>query len=197
MILLKALNGKGLNRWRRILFEKEVKMRRVRFSIFVFMLLVFLFGGIVGFSNFENMGRIEAFHTTIATLTFSGDSSGFSNQGKLFSSILRIASVGVIVWSFVNFHLSDISGDPGRYFRFIPQDEGLVMREMKINAKSRLAGLKKIEILQKTGTVIFGLKSTNSFRLSVPFEKKIAANSRVLVMGTNLQLKDFEKKAKS
>ena len=172
-------------------------MRRVRFSLFVFMLLALTFAGVIGFSNLENMGVADSFHATVANLTFSGNPEGFSNQGKLLATALTLASVTVIVWAFVNFHSTDVSQQPGDYFKFIPQDEGLLMKEIKIAGKSHLAGLKKIDILQKTGTVVFGLKTANTFRLSVPFEKRIPGNSRILVLGNSLQLKEVEKEARS
>ena len=161
------------------------------------MLLTLTLAGVMGFSNIENMGVVDAFHATVSSLTFSGNVEGFSDHGRLLSTALTLASAGVIVWAFVNFHSSDISQNPGDYFKFIPQEEGLLMKEIKIAGKSHLAGLKKIDILQKTGTVVFGIKSSNTFRLSIPFEKKIPGNSRILVLGSSSQLKEVEKEARS
>ena len=172
-------------------------MKRVRFSLFIFMLLVLVSGGVTGFSNFEDKGFADAFHATVASLTFSVNPEGFSSQGKLLATSLTLASVGVLLWAFANFHSSDLSQNPGDYFKLIPQEDGLYIKEIKIAAKSHLAGLKKIDILQKTGTVVFGIKNSGGFRLSVPFEKKITGNSRILVLGNVSQLKEVEKEAKS
>jgi len=173
-------------------------MRHVKYSLFVFMIIVLFAAGIIGFKNFENLSCVNAFHTTVSTLTFSGDSSGFSDQGKLLNSALALASVAVIVWAFINFHFrgDDASHHATEYFKFIPKDEGLMLKEIKIAKKSHLAGLKKIEVLQKTGTVIMAVKKGNAFQLNVPFDTKLAANSKVLVLGSASQFKEVEREAK-
>jgi len=174
-------------------------MRHVKYSLFVFMILVLFIAGMIGFNNLENLSGADSFHTTVAALTFSSHSSGFSEQGKLLNSALAIASVAVIVWAFVNFHFKgdDVSHHAQEYFKFIPKDEGLVLKEIKLAKKSHLAGMKKIEVLQKTGTVIMGIKNKNVFQLNVPFNKKLSANSKLLVMGTPSQIKEVEREAKS
>ncbi|MBS3133147.1 hypothetical protein J4470_03395 [Candidatus Woesearchaeota archaeon] len=173
-------------------------MRHVKYSLFVFMIIALFASGIIGFSNFESMTTKDAFHSTVAALTFSSNSSGFSEQGKLLNSALALASVAVIVWAFANFHFrgDDVSHHATEYFKFLPKDEGLVLKEIKIAAKSRLSGMKKLEVLQKTGTVVMAVKKGNAFQLNVPFDAKLAANSKVLVMGTLPQIKEVEKEAK-
>ena len=162
------------------------------------MIIALFASGIIGFSNFESMTTKNAFHSTVAALTFSSNSSGFSEQGKLLNSALALASVAVIVWAFANFHFrgDDVSHHATEYFKFLPKDEGLVLKEIKIAAKSRLSGMKKLEVLQKTGTVVMAVKKGNAFQLNVPFDAKLAANSKVLVMGTLPQIKEVEKEAK-
>ena len=173
-------------------------MKHVKYSLFVFMIIVLFAAGIIGFSNFESLNTADAFHTTVSALTFSGNSSGFSEQGKLLNSALTLASVAVIVWAFVNFHFrgDDVSHHVTEYFKFIPKDEGLMLKEIKIAKKSHLVGLKKIDILQKTGTVVMAVKKGNAFQLNVPFDLKLAANSKVLVLGTASQFKEVEREAK-
>jgi len=172
-------------------------MRQVKYSLFVFMLLALVIAGIIGYGNTENLKSVESFHTTIGSLTFSGDSSGFSEQGKLLSTALTLASVAVIVWAFVNFHHTGTASDQATdFFKFIPQDEGLVLKEIKIAKKSHLAGLTKIKILQKTGTVVFAVKKGNSYGLNIAFNKKLTAGSKALFLGTSSQLKEVEREAK-
>ncbi len=153
----------------------------------------------MGFNSFENMSGPDAFYTTVSALTFSGDNSGFSEQGKLLNSLLAIASVAVIVWAFANFHYKsdDVDNHAQEYFKFIPKGEGLVLKEIKLAKKSHLAGMKKIEVLKKTGTVVMAIKSKNVFQLNIPFNKKLTAGSKALFMGTPSQLKEVEREAKN
>ena len=173
-------------------------MRHVKYSLFIFMIIVLFAAGILGFRNSEYESTVDAFHTTVAALTFSSDNSGFSDRGKLLNSALALASVAVIIWAFVNFHFrgDDVQNHTAEYFKFIPKGEGLVLKEIKISRKSHLAGMKKIELLQKTGTVVMGIKKGNAFQLNIPFNKRLAANSRILVLGAPSQLKEVEREAK-
>jgi len=173
-------------------------MRHLRYSLFVFMLIVLFFAGQVGFQTIENIKGTDAFHLTVSALTFSSNSEGFSDRGKLLNSALSIASAAVIVWAFVNFHFrgDDAQHHAEQYFKFIPKDEGLVLKEIKIAKNSHLAGVKKIHVLQKTGTVVMAIKKGNSFRLNIPFTQSLTANSKVLVLGSATQLKEVEREAK-
>ncbi len=164
----------------------------------VFMLIALFSGGIIGFKSLESASTTDAFHFTVSALTFSSNSAGFSAQGKLLNSALALASVAVIAWTFINFHHQSQaeSGKAEEYFKLMPQDEGLVLKEIKVEAKSHLAGLKKVQILQKTGTVVLGLKKGGSFELGVPMTREIAAGSSMLVLGSESQLKEVEKEAK-
>lgn len=164
----------------------------------VFMLIVLFVGGIIGFGSLEGASKADAFHLTVSALTFSSNSSGFSVQGKLFNSALAIASVAVIAWALINFHRNNQadSSKAEEYFKLMPQDEGLALKEIKIEAKSHLAGLRKVQILQKTGTVVLGVKKGSVFELGVPMERVMAAGSTLLILGSELQLKEVEKEAK-
>src|SRR3989338_8480112 len=173
-------------------------MATVRYSLFAFMIIVLFGAGILGFRNFESIATADAFHATVSSLTFSSDSSGFSAQGKLLNSALALASVAVIAWSLINFHhhSSTESTKAEEYFKLMPQDERLVLRELKIEAKSHLAGLRKVQILQKTGTVVLGVKKGNVFELGVPMNRELAVGSTMLVLGSESQLREVEKEAK-
>ncbi len=164
----------------------------------VFMLIVLFAGGIIGFNSLENLSKADAFHMTVSALTFSSNSSGFSAQGKLLNSALALASVAVIAWALINFnhHASTELTTAEGYFKLIPQDEGLVLKEIKVEAKSHLSGLRKVQILQKTGTVVLGVKKGAVFGLDVPMNREVAAGSTILIMGSELQLKEVEKEAK-
>ena len=173
-------------------------MRHVKYSLFVFMVIVLFAAGIIGFRNFESFSGADAFHTTVAALTFSGSSSGFSEQGKLLHSVLALASVAVIVWAFVNFHFrgDDDTHHVAEYFKVIPKDENLILKEIKIAKKSHLAGMKKMDVLQKIGVVVMAIKQGSVFQLNIPFQKKLTANSKILVLGSPSQLKEVEREAK-
>lgn len=177
---------------------KEAKMRHPILSMLVFMLIALFAGGIIGFSSLENLSTVDAFHTTVSALTFSSDSSGFSAQGKLLNSALALASVAVIAWVLINFYHQNQteSTKAEEYFKLMPQDEGLVLKEIKIEAKSHLAGLRKVQVLQKTGTVVLGVKKGGIFEIGVPMERVMAAGSSILILGSELQLKEVEKEAK-
>lgn len=164
----------------------------------VFMLIALFAAGIMGFSSIENVPKADAFHLTVSALTFSSSNSGFSAQGKLLNSALALASVAVIAWALINFHHNNQadSSKAEEYFKLMPQDEGLVLKEIKIEAKSHLAGLKKVQILQKTGTVVLGVKKGSIFELDVPMSREIAAGSTVLFLGAESQLSEVEKEAK-
>ncbi|MBI2663780.1 hypothetical protein HYX10_00370 [Candidatus Woesearchaeota archaeon] len=173
-------------------------MRHVRHSLFAFMVLVLLIAGVIGFNSSENITGMDAFHATVAALTFSSDSTGYTDQGRLLNSALALASAAVIVWAFVNFHVrsADADSQASEYFKFIPKGEGLIMKEILIAKKSHMAGKKKLEVLQKTGTVVMGVKKADSFQLNVPFTQAVTANSRILAMGTASQIKELEREAK-
>ncbi len=164
----------------------------------VFMLIVLFAGGMIGFRSLESVPAADAFHLTVSALTFSSDSSGFSAQGKLLNSALALASVAVIAWALINFHHQNSaeSTKAEEYFKLMPQDEGLVLKEIRIEAKSHLAGLRKVQILQKTGTVVLGIKKGGIFELDVPMNREIAAGSTMLALGAESQLKEVEKEAK-
>lgn len=164
----------------------------------VFMLIALFAGGIIGFSSLEGASKEDAFHLTVSALTFSSDSSGFSAQGKLLNSALALASVAVIAWALINFHhhASAESTKAEEYFKLMPQDEGLVLKEIKVEAKSHIAGLRKVQILQKTGTVVLGVKKGNVFELGVPMNRALAVGSTMLILGSESQLKEVEKEAK-
>ncbi len=164
----------------------------------VFMLIVLFAGGIIGFSSLESASTVDAFHLTVSAITFSSDSSGFSAQGKLLNSALALASVAVLAWAFINFHhqSSKESTKAEEYFKLMPQDEGLVLKDVKIEAKSHLAGLRKVQLLQKTGTVVLGVKKGNVFELGIPMNRVLAAGSTILILGSESQLREVEKEAK-
>ena len=170
-------------------------MATVRYSLFAFMIIVLFGAGILGFRNFESIATADAFHATVSALTFSSDSSGYSQQGKLLNSALALASVAVIVWAFVNFHRH--SGQPEQsaadYFKLMPQDEGLVLQEVSAARKSAFAGKTKLAVLQQTGVLVMGVKSGKAFQLNIPFERRIGANSKMLVLGTESQIRNAEK----
>lgn len=161
------------------------------------MILALFAAGIIGFGNFESLKFTDAFHTTVAALTFSSSSLGFSEQGKLLNSALTIASVAVIVWAFVNFQSAGHDVQHAEdFFKFMPQEEGLALKEVKVAKKSHLAGLRKIEVLQRTGTVVMGIKKGGVFELNVPMNRKLAAGTKALFLGAPSQLKEVEKEAK-
>ncbi len=164
----------------------------------VFMLIALFAGGIIGFSSLENLPTVDAFHLTVSALTFSSDSSGFSAQGKLLNSALALASAAVIAWTLVNFHHNNQadSSKAEEYFKLMPQDEGLVVKEIRVEAKSHLAGLRKVQILQKTGTVVLGIKKGSVFELDVPMSRQITEGSTLLILGAESQLREVEKEAK-
>src|SRR3972149_1084152 len=107
-------------------------MKHPVLSMLVFMAIALLAGGIIGYQSTESLSLIDAFHTTISTLTFSENSASFSAQGKLLHSALSIATVAVIIWAFINFHSqNNINTEKTEeYFKLIPQDERLMLREI-------------------------------------------------------------------
>ncbi|MCP3682437.1 MAG: hypothetical protein GY861_07065 [bacterium] len=83
------------------------------------------------------------------------------------------------------------------FFRYVAKKEGIKISEIKLGVKSSLSGLKKIDILRQTGAVVMGIKEkTRRFKVVVPFKRKIKKGETLLVMGTEEQLKDVEKRAK-
>ena len=173
-------------------------MRHPILSMLVFMLIALFAGGIIGFRNIESVSDVDAFHLTVSALTFSSSSSGFSAQGKMLNSALALASAAVIAWAFINFHHHNQadSSKAEEYFKLMPQDEGLALKEIKIEARSHLAVLRKVQILQKTGTVVLGVKKGSLFELGVPMETVMATGSSMLILGSESQLKEVEKEAK-
>lgn len=166
-----------------------------RYLLLVFMIIAIVVAGVFGFSRFEGFSVADSFHVTIAALTFSGGSSSFSSQGRLLDTSLAVASVAVIVWAFVNFHRhsSPIPQDVDDYFRFMPPDEGLVLKVVKASSGNGLAGRTKLAILKGTGSVVFGVAKNGFFELDVPMTKRIPKNSGVLLLGNVVQLKKLGK----
>jgi hypothetical protein len=167
-----------------------------RTSLFIFMIVVLLAAGITGFRAFESMPMADSVYSTVSAVTFSSSTAGFSAEGKLLNTALALASVAVIIWAFVNFHQHTRGNEtsPTEYFRLMPQDEGLVLREIK--ASKGIAGKTKLAMLQQTGVLVMAVKKGKSFQLNVPFERKITSGSAILVLGTELQISEVEKAKK-
>ena len=170
-------------------------MGHVNFSLFIFVILALTISGTIGYSTIEKMSAIDAFHTTIASVTFSNDASSFSSQGKLLNTALALASTGLILWAFVNFH-TPANMPEKKEFSIIPPGEGIVLREILIGKKSRFAGKKKIDFLQETGTMILAIKQKQNYAPNVQFDKKLMPGMKALVMGTEKQVLSAEKAAK-
>ena len=166
-----------------------------RYLLLVFMIVSLVVAGVLGFSRFEGFSVADSFHSTISALTFSGDSSSFSAQGRLFGTALAISSVAVIVWAFVNFHrhASAVPHGVDDYFRFMPPDEGLVIKAVKASSGNGLAGRTKLAILKGTGAVVFGVAKNGVFELDVPMTRRVPKNSGVLLLGNAVQLKKLGK----
>ena len=174
-------------------------MQASRIFLITFVVLVLFFGGMTGFRNSENITTAESFHAAVAALTFSSDGSGYSEQGKMLNSILSLASIIMILWLLVNLRGSDapeFKGSAEDYFRLLPQDEDLILKEVRISAKSETSGKSKFQILERSGSMVMAVKKTRAFQLNVPFEKKLPAGTTVLAFGTESQLREFEKLAR-
>jgi hypothetical protein len=169
-------------------------------SLLIFMVAVLFGAGLIGFQSFEGLGVHESFYTTVSVLTFTG-ADGLSGQGRLLASFLSLGAVAVLVWAFVNLHHKpthkvDVSEEIEDFFKFMPPNQKLAIKDVQVARKSRIAGKRKSDILRLTGSVVFAVKKGAVYDVNVPFSQRIKGGSKVLVMGNQKQIKDFEKEGK-
>ena len=175
-------------------------MQVSRIFLIIFVILILFFGGITGFRNSEDLTTADSFHAAVAALTFSSDGSGYSERGKMLNSILSLASIIVMIWLFVNLRggsdAPEFKGNVEDRFRLLPQDEDLILKEVRMSAKSEMSGKSKFQILEMSGSMVMAVKKGGAFQLNVPFEKKFPTGTTVLAFGTESQLREFEKLAR-
>jgi len=173
-------------------------MTHIPYSQMLITILILFIAGTLGFSQLEGVAGTDAFHMTVSAVTLSGN-AGLSDDGKFLQSALALAAVGVIVWGFVHFHHAILQWqipEAAKLFKFIPEGEDLVMKEITVAPGSHLVGMRKIDVLKQTGTIIFGIKKKDSYALTIPFSKKLSADMTFLALGNISQLKDVAREAK-
>ncbi|MBN2454233.1 hypothetical protein JXB11_01675, partial [Candidatus Woesearchaeota archaeon] len=77
------------------------------------------------------------------------------------------------------------------------ENKDLRLALAKTPKNKEFSNMRKIDILEKFGLIVMAVeKKNNRFQVQVPFNKKIGAGTKVIVLGTDLQLKIFEKSEK-
>jgi membrane protein insertase Oxa1/YidC/SpoIIIJ len=192
-----------------------------RFIFVLLLLLVVVSIGTFGYQKIEGFSFIDSLYMTIITITTVGfrEVGPLSAQGKLFTIALIMVGVGIVVFAIglfsdwiiqhvirIQHHITrkeltaeellEEGTESEELFNVFGQKE-LILAVVKPSKKSKLAGTKKIDALRRFGVVVLAVEKNNSrFDVNVPFQKRLKGGSRLLVMGTEAQIRELEKLAK-
>ena len=169
-------------------------MKRVLAALVAVLVL-----GIFGYALIEKMPFADAALSAVSVMTTTGAPQNLSASGKLFTAALIIASIGVIVAALVKFFSPPARGEDDmltNFFGASPEDQGLIMKEVKVRSGSSLAGLQKSQIIQRHGVIVVGVKHKGGFDINAPLSMRVKAGSTVLILGTPAAIMSVERKKK-
>ncbi len=155
--------------------------------------------GVFGYVLIEKMPFADAALSAVSVMTTTGTPQNLSASGKLFTAALIIASIGVIAAALVKFFRPQaIAEDDAltNFFGTSPDDQGLIMKEVKVRSGSPLAGLQKSQIIQRHGVIVVGVKHKGGFDINAPLSMRVKAGSTVLILGTPATILGIERKRK-
>ncbi len=155
--------------------------------------------GTFGYVLIEKMPFADAALSAVSVMTTTGIPQNLSSSGKLFTAALIIASIGIIVAAVVKFLSPQAAAEEemlSGFFGTTPQDQGLIMKEVKVSSGSSLAGLQKSQIIQKHGVIVVGVKRKGGFDINAPLSMRVKAGSTVLLLGTPATILGIERRRK-
>ena len=161
-------------------------------------LLIVLLLGTVGYALVERMKLPDALLSAVSVMSLADIPSGMSPIGKLFTTALIIGSISIIVAGIYTLINPPAQEDEmlTNFFGSSKEQENLMMKEVKVDKRSQLAGKQKVQILEKYGLVVVGIKHKGGFDVDVPLRTRIKSGSSILVLGTPAALLNAEKKSK-
>jgi hypothetical protein len=155
--------------------------------------------GTIGYFLGESMTLTDAFLSTVSVMTTVGLPQGLSEQGKILSAVLILASVvlaGLALYKLFEPPIKEEEEMLSGFFEPSSTNDEAVMKEVKVGLGNRLAGLQKAQILQKYGVVVVGIKKKNGFDVNVPLTMRVKKDSSVLLLGTPAAIIGVERKKK-
>lgn len=170
-------------------------MKRVLAALVAVLIL-----GTVGYVLIEKMPFADAALSAVSVMTTTGLPQNLSASGKLFTAALIIASISIIVAALIKFFSPTVRGEDDtltNFFGASPEDQGLIMKEVKVRSGSSLAGLQKSQIIQRHGVVVVGVKHKGGFDINAPLSMRVKAGSTVLILGTPATAMAVERKKKA
>ena len=169
-------------------------MKKILASLLIVLLL-----GTIGYALVERMKLPDALLSAVSVMSLSDVPTGISPMGKLFTTALIIGSISIIVAGIYRMLNPPSQEDEmlTDFFGTSSNQENLMMKELKVDKRSPLAGHQKAQILEKHGLVVVGVKHKGGFDVNVPLRMKVKSGSSVLVLGTPAALLNAEKKRKS
>ncbi len=169
-------------------------MKKV-FAALVAVLVV----GTVGYVLVEKMQFPDALLSAVSVMATVGVPQGLTAAGKLFTTALVIASIGIVIAAVYRFFNPPVEEDEGAlsgFFSSPSQSQNLMMKELKVGKGSPLAGLQKAQVIQKYGVIVVGIKHKGGFDIDVPLGTRVKSGSSVLVLGTPATIISVERKRK-
>ena len=159
-------------------------------------LLTVVLLGTFGFITIEGMKLPDALLSAVSVMSLAGIPDGLSQMGKLFTTALIVGSISVIVAGIYAMLNPPAQEDEmlTNFFGNSPGQEDLMMKEVKIDKRSPLAGRQKAQILESHGLVVVGIKSKGGFDVNVPLKTRIKSGSSALLLGTPAAIIRLEKK---
>ena len=155
--------------------------------------------GTFGYVLIEKMPFADAALSAVSVMTTTGAPQNLSASGKLFTAALIIASIGIIVSALLKFFGPQARNEDEMltgFFGTSPQDQSLIMKEVKVNSGSSLAGIRKSQIIQNYGVIVVGVKRKGGFDINAPLSMRVKAGSTVLLLGTPAMIMGVERKKK-
>ena len=159
-------------------------------------LLIVLLLGTFGFITIEKMKLPDALLSAVSVMSLADIPAGMSPMGKLFTTALIIGSISIIVAGIYAMLNPPAQQDEmlTNFFGTSPEQENLMMKEVKVDKRSPLAGRQKAQILESHGLVVVGIKSKGGFDVNVPLKTRIKSGSSALLLGTPAAIIRLEKK---
>lgn len=166
-------------------------MRRVLSALAAVVIL-----GTVGYALIEGMAFEDAVLSTVSVMATVGLPEGLTSAGKIFTSALIVATVGLVVAAVARL-VAKPEEEEELLTGFFSSGQGaMIMKEIKITKGSPLAGLSKARILQSYGLVVVGIKSRAGFDVDVPLKARARSGSSILLLGSPSALLGIERKGK-
>jgi voltage-gated potassium channel len=196
-------------------------MSSSRLALVLLLLLIVVGVGTFGYQSIEGFSLIDSLYMSVITITTVGfrEVAPLSEQGKLFTIALIIGGVGIAVFAiglFADWIVQNIIKMQHRFLRKELTTEELleegaeseelfnvfgqrklILAIVKLTKKSKLAGIKKIDLLKRLGVIVLAVeKKSGRFDVDISFQRKLKGGNKLLVMGTEAQISNLEKAAK-